>query len=283
MPARASELVQRLFALEEEAVEIDVWLAGQLVADEGISEMRAAELVPARKDGILSRIDRRLSEDRSRGITSRFEWADSERTLLVAAGSGEPEGIERLARVVRFREEIFIALGKLSGRQFEHLAMDLLDLYGVPSNLRGVTQLSNDGGVDFFGLLARSGRASARLDALPLRIIGQSKKRWDKSVAAGDLAEFSHRLDQVRHGTGRAWLQLPEWFRSRDETVLGLFITCGFLGPDAKEIAVQCVIQTIEGDQVAEDLATIAMDRGWADEDSERIVVQRFLRHFPET
>jgi hypothetical protein len=73
---------------------------------------------------------------------------------------------------------------------------------------------------------------------------------------------------------------LPEWFRLRQEPIVGLFVTTGVLSPAAHRSARENVVYVFEGEQVAEDLAASSLRAVWIDSAC-TFDQDRFVASFP--
>jgi len=237
----------------------------------GLGPFEALERADHVLDGVRNMIDRILADEYSLGIISAYSWTSPARTTLQHVGAVD----ELAARRLQLRDSIIAAMDILTGAEFERICDRLLGIYGVPINRRYVTQYSQDHGVDFYALTAAA-PGQNRLQTQPVRIMGQAKKR-SGTVAPDPVGAFCNRIQEVRAHSGPAWEQAPAWFRSADVPIIGLFVTTGHVGGESLRTASRHVVFSVQGPQVADDLAHAPEAVEWIRDDG-TLDVERFRR-----
>jgi hypothetical protein len=256
-----SAVAEEALGSDSDYVDLDALVLKGLQERDGVPELMALEQVDRYLPRVRHAIDRLLADRRSRDITASFGWDGPDKVRLIHIRHGN-RGRE-VEAAIRRRDEIRGALADLSGRQFEHLCGLLLKIYGVPEDERMITPRGGEGGVDFIGRRsAWASRGTNRLERMPIRVFGQAK-RHTGGIGTDEMDAFCLRLNEARQGVGRAFEGLPVWFQECGDPIIGLFVTSGRYGPAALRSAKQHTVFCLDGDQVAEDLATSRAATSW--------------------
>jgi hypothetical protein len=267
-----------LLSADAPIVDVGPWLAAYIESAERISDLEAAEEADRKLRRFRVLIDTRLEHARRRRVVIPYRWSDPDRRQLEHV-EAYAEGLAALARRLGWREQIQTLLTQLDWREFELLALHLLDLYGIPDSYRKVTPRSDEGGIDFYGLEETDLESVNRIRRQRFRIVGQAK-RYVGVVTHDDMDAFAWRLTAFRFGSGRRWDRIESWFRDEaDEPIFGMFITTGTFNKAALATARTALIICIDGDQIAQDLSESPAVEKWVDEGDQSIDLVR-LRLF---
>lgn len=275
---RVAHFIDEIFASQEPKVDISHVIERVLRENLGYSALQASESAESWEGRVRRQIDKKNQDLRRRGVTPRYEWIDDSKNALfnqeIDTSESHPE--------IGYRAQIQASLGRISGRQFEHACAELLRIYGCRNEHIEVTVAARDHGIDFVALVEPplEGKVNRIRDA-PLRVVGQAKLAWSSTIGPDPMAAFANRTRECREGVG-VHSSLPEWFKDRTEPIVGLFVTAGRLGPDAKNFARRNIIFTLEGDQVAEDLTHSSNLHQWVGPGGS-LDSARFANHFPRS
>lgn len=279
MAVDVRDFARELLHLEAPLITLDSALLARLVEQQGLSELEAMDRLDQDLRRLTIAIDSQIAEDREGRITTAYKWDESRRFLIHKDADADDSHV---ARLIKLRSRILDTLGELSPRQFEHLCGFLLDVYGVPSDQRIVTPPTADGGIDFIGVRGGEARpGGSRLDTLFVRIVGQAK-RYSSPVGPDAMAALSARLEDARRESGVAWTKLPDWFKDRNEPIVGMFVASSRFGDDARSSARLHTILAINGVQLSEDLAASGHVAEWCQPGTDEFDQSRFVGFFPE-
>lgn len=257
------KMAQELLAESTPFIDLIEWLAAKVIDwDPGLSPWQAQERAEERVESLARAIDDELNASARRAVTATYVWQGSRESgtlvhlsqLDMLGQDGQHPPPHQRARL---RDSIRSAIGSASfgNARFEHLCRFLVQVYGADVDRSGVTRPSGDGGVDFFGIYDPESCAGARrLATQSYRVAGQAK-RWTRPVPKEEIEVFGARLDKWRLGSGDGWSRLPDWFKSSELPILGLFITSGTFERPALSVAAERVCLCFDGLMIAEDLA----------------------------
>lgn len=253
-------------------VGLDSVISAALNHDGAQTDLEIADQLPAVRRELQRILTREMNHHSQRNVPYRFRWADTamKRDLIVLHDAAEEKR----------QQSILEALHDLEGRQFEHVCMELLSIYGMPPTDCRLTSLQGDGGVDFYGILpGNSGVAGSRLASQRWRLIGQATV---STPSVAKVSSFCHRVNQIRSETGPYWEELEEFMRADPSPVIGLFVALDQLGPTARYDSRQSVVLFLDGKQVAADLMQSPRSANWQTLDGV-FSRDRFLADFPAT
>jgi restriction endonuclease Mrr len=154
-----------------------------------------------------------------------------------------------------YREEILETLKDLTPNEFEHFCAYLLRLYGCSKSIK--TKQSNDGGIDFYGLLNPSSHNKTPIICLirniKILILGQAKK-WNKNVDINSIKLLTKNFEDLTRNRNEKRKEISENFPKEEYQYFPLFITTSKFTKGAKKYANMNRIITKDGEQIIEDL-----------------------------
>lgn len=241
-----------------------------LVTSGAMTDLELSDQLPSIRRELQRILSVSMRQAAVRRVPFMFKWADGTKNDLVVLHPSAHQDL--LASVLQ-------TLHQLEGRQFEHVCMELLGLYGFPADLCHLTPARADGGLDFYGILpALETSGLTRLRGQAWRVIGQATLA---SPSVAKVASFCHRVGQVRSESGRYWDLLEPFFKASPLPIIGLFVTLDLLGPTAQYDSRHSVVLFLDGQQVAADLAETPAFARWRNGDGS-FSPTLFLADFPQ-
>jgi hypothetical protein len=246
------------------------WLERYIENTEHVPATVAAERAERRLREFIALVRSSINQARVNGVPPAYEWSTDVEGDLERIGAFTEEG-QMLDRVVRDRTTLLSCLRTLDPFLFERVGGFLLSIYGVRGDRWQVTQRSNDGGFDFYGIedpdvVTPLLETPNRLRRVRYRLLGQAKRYVGKNVDHDDMDAFAWRLAMVRAGAGRRYEIFESWFAEDvDLPIAGMFITTSSFSNGARATAVSAHVILIDGEQIAHDLAASAWSNSWRD------------------
>ena len=276
MPAvDLSAAADQLLASNSPLISLQSWLADYIEGNTPSSDLEASELAQDAMRRLTRIIDDRLESARRRRVLVPFRWLDDETKTELEHVGAYSDALEALEERLAWRGQLREVLRQLDWREFEYLALHLLDLYGIPKQLRRVTPGSNEGGIDFYGLEETDPDTTNRIRRQRFRIVGQAK-RYAGAISSDEMDMFAWRLLNFRLGTGRRWLALEDWFLNEgDEPIFGMFITSGRYSESALATANSALVISIDGEQIAQDLSESPASERWLNPETRVVEIDR--------
>ena len=269
---------RRILDTRQVLVDVLPWFSNYISEAKSIPISDASEIAERDLHRFQERITGLMDADRAAGVHGFYEWVDASRRQLQQVGAFTVKGHAQ-EREIADRERISNLLPTLTPEEFEIVGARLLSLYGIPRDQLRVTQRSNDGGFDFYGVELLDFMTDNRMRRQRHRVLGQAK-RYTNKVDHDAMDAFAWRLFAFRLDTGRRFDTYEDWFRGSDLPIVGMFITTSSFTDAALSTAISAVVLTLDGRQIAQDLASSSWVDGWRGLDGEidRELFRGFLR-----
>lgn len=224
-----------------------------------ISELEALDLADNKLGKIHLIINKDILNHESRYTIPKYIYSDYDDDILIRSDLLEPEEFkEDIANKIEWWEELKIIIEKLSWRDFELLAKDILMKNGL--NNITITKAQSDQGIDFYGYYKlKSDLTSPRISKdLLLRVVGQVKhSSKSNGVSYQKIASFGTEIKKLRKGIGSDYfLSLDNDFLSNPYPIIGIFITNSYYPTKAVNFANEYGIIYWDGIQISQDLST---------------------------
>ncbi|MCX5638819.1 MAG: restriction endonuclease [Planctomycetota bacterium] len=245
-----------------------------------ITDLEIADDIEPLASRVKHQVEKKIISFREKGIPPNFEFDDCLTYMLCRCGSDTKTN----DWIRNYRTQIRRAIKVINPTSFEYFCKHILECNGIASY---VTQRARDGGVDFYGLLEMHNYVqTVFLRSVNLRIIGQAKRySGNNKVGEGGIDEIRTKYSDFKHGHGRAFRILPDWFKKSNYPVILMVVaTTGFTA-DAEKSAARDNVILRDGDQITEDIIHSPKAEEWFELDkhgNKRFRRELFFKSFVE-